>query len=390
MYTRSSQHLKGHITIKGSSLNESLLAGGEGSALLEGSLSVLAGSSSLLSRASLSSGGERVEASHDIGVLEGVALGGDGLGNGNSGLDNGLDLVRVNQTGQVSVGHVSMGEVEAALGSGVLLEGSEELIKLVEGTLSPDDESAQMSTGGKVEQVQVLHRGDLNTGQVLESSHKALVIGVHHKRPSAHDIASVSHLSGASTDLSGVLGLLHIGISTEGSKDSKRILGLGDGVDRVRKDQGELRDGLHSVATGHNKGHNGGSSESRGHGVSALVHVDLSVPASPDLGRGKHATTTAHVSESTLSGSGGTAARDTGDTGNSTSSSPRLGRGLHTSLLRDGVGLAGVLGHEVVDVVHNIGTDGGGQHGRQSSLGNDGARVGRIKDRDKRTRHFPY
>jgi hypothetical protein len=283
-----------------------------------------------------------------------------------------------------------MRQVEAALGSRVLLEGAEELVKLVESSLSPDHESAQMSTGGKIEQVQVLDGGTFDTRQVLESTHKTLVIGIHHQRSSAHDKASVSHLTGASADLSGVLALLHISISTEGLKDSKSILGLRAGVDRVRKHKGELRDSIDSVSTSHDQRHDSGGSQGRRHGISALVDIDLSVPSSPDLGRREHATSTAHVSERTLSGSGGTTTGDTGDTGNSTASSPRLGRGLHTGLLRDGIGLTGVLGHEVVDVVHNIRTDGGGHHGRQVGLGNNGTRVGRIKDRDKRTRHFPY
>ena len=84
-----------------------------------------------------------------------------------------------------------------------------------------------------------------------------------------------------------------------------------------------------------------------------MVLVDLDVPFPPSLGRGKHSTTSAHVSESSLSGSLGTTTTDTGDTGNSSSSSPRLGRGLVTGLLGDGVSLSPVLGHGlcVVSVV---------------------------------------
>mmetsp|Transcript_2620 Transcript_2620/g.4773 ORF Transcript_2620/g.4773 Transcript_2620/m.4773 type:complete len:274 (+) Transcript_2620:357-1178(+) len=273
-----------------------------------------------------------------------------------------------------------MRKVESTLGSRVLLEGTEDLIKLVESSLSPDNESAQMSTGGKVEQVKVVDGGTLDTRQVLESTDNSLIVGVDHKGTSAHHEASVSHLSGTSAHLSGVLALLHISISSESLQDSKSILGLGAGVDRVGEHKGELRDGIHSVATGHDKRNNSGSSQSRRHGVSALVDVDLSVPASPDLGGGEHATSTAHVSERTLSGSGGTTTGHTGDTGHSTSSSPRLGRGLHTSLLGDGVGLTRVLGHQVVNVVHDVGTDGGSHHGRQVGLGNHVTRVGGIED----------
>jgi hypothetical protein len=69
------------------------------------------------------------------------------------------------------------------------------------------------------------------------------------------------------------------------------------------------------------------------------------VPLSPGLGRGEHSTTSAHVSESSLSGSLGTTTSNSRNSGNSSSSSPRLGRGLVTSLLRDGVSLSPVLGH---------------------------------------------
>jgi hypothetical protein len=54
---------------------------------------------------------------------------------------------------------------------------------------------------------------------------------------------------------------------------------------------------------------------------SLLALVDLDVPLSPDLGRGKHATGTAHVTEGSLTGTVSTTTRDTGNTGNSTTCS---------------------------------------------------------------------
>ena len=52
----------------------------------------------------------------------------------------------------------------------------------------------------------------------------------------------------------------------------------------------------------HNEsGHTGGS-DGGAHGVPLLGHVDLPVPPPPGLGRGEHATSTAHVPEGSLAG----------------------------------------------------------------------------------------
>ena len=50
---------------------------------------------------------------------------------------------------------------------------------------------------------------------------------------------------------------------------------------------------------------------------SLLALVDLDVPLAPDLGGSEHATGTAHVTEGGLTGTVGTATRDTGNTGDS-------------------------------------------------------------------------
>ena len=124
------------------------------------------------------------------------------------------------------------------------------------------------------------------------------------------------------------------------------------------------------------------------------------MPLAPDLGRGEHATGSAHVTEGSLTSTVSSASRDTRNTGNSATcedfqsaflfsaskqfhpilcfcsvrvergypphpphtsflsnmykivvltSSPRLSRGLVTSLLSDGVWLTLVLGHSGVD-----------------------------------------
>jgi hypothetical protein len=68
---------------------------------------------------------------------------------------------------------------------------------------------------------------------------------------------------------------------------------------------------------------------------------------------------------------------DTGNTGNSTTSTPGFSRGLFTSLGGDGIGLTLVLGHVGVDMVHNVRTDRSLEHSRERHSGIAGlARVG--------------
>lgn len=182
----------------------------------------------------------------------------------------------------------------------------------------------------------------------------------------------------------------------------------------------------------------------RGGGVqnSLLALVDLDVPLAPDLGRGEHATGTAHVTEGGLTGTVGTTTRDTGDTGNSTTcsrvyrqphfapngpiprndnnfspfrqisrlppcqlqhrtrthetqknhtegpkltSSPRLSRGLVTSLLADSVRLTLVLVHASVNMLNDIRSDRAGEDGRDGVGGAGGSAIF-ADDRDGRSR----
>lgn len=61
-------------------------------------------------------------------------------------------------------------------------------------------------------------------------------------------------------------------------------------------------------------------------------------PAAPDLGGGEHASAAAHVTESTLTGTLGSATLDTRDTRHSAPGTPRLGRGLRDRAGQDRTG----------------------------------------------------
>jgi len=176
-------------------------------------------------------------------------------------------------------------------------------------------------------------------------------------------VTPVPHLSLTGTDLSGVGNLDDVGVSLDRLEELDGDLGLGDGLGGVGNDEWDLLDLLDTVTTGEDKGRESRCGKSRGNGVSALTLVDLDVPLPPGLGRSEHPSTSAHVTESGLSGPLGTTTGDTGDTSDGTTGTPRFSRGLMTGVLSDGVCLTPVLVHGLVHLLDNIQPDRSGEDG---------------------------
>uniref|UniRef100_A0A2N9F0A5 Uncharacterized protein n=1 Tax=Fagus sylvatica TaxID=28930 RepID=A0A2N9F0A5_FAGSY len=130
--------------------------------------------------------------------------------------------------------------------------------------------------------------------------------------------------------------------------------GLLDALGGVTDHERELEYRLDTMTARKHKGRN-----SRGDGVPLEVHVNLTVPAVPDLGRSEHASTTAHVSKGSLTNTMSTTSGNTGDMRHGTSSTLGLSGALVSSFLGHGVGLALVVGDLVVDEVDDVGSDGG-------------------------------
>ena len=202
-----------------------------------------------------------------------------------------------------------------------------------------------MSTRGELEEVELVDRAGLDTWDVLERTNKSLILLVDDERAPSLPVSPVPHLSLTGSDLARVGNLGDIGVGRDGLEELDSGLGLGGRLDGGRDDKGNLLDLLDSVTSGEDKGWEGRSGDGRGNGVSLLVLVDLDVPLPPGLGGSEHSTTSAHVTESGLTGSLGTTTADTGDTGDGTTGTPRLGRGLVTSVLSDSVSLTPVLGN---------------------------------------------
>ena len=225
-----------------------------------------------------------------------------------------------------------------------------------------------MSTGGELEEVEAVDVAELDAGEVAEGLLDTVVVGVDDQRTTTEGVAAVAHLALAGTDLLGVGGLLDVGEGTDRGEDVLGGRGLLGGLNGVVEDEGDLGDLVDAVSTGHDEGGDSGGGEGRGDGVTLLGGVDLLMPLAPGLGGVEHTSTTAHVAEGTLSGAGGTAAADTGDTGNGTAGTPGGGRDLLAGTDGDGVGLTVVLVHVGVDELNNVGTEGSRHDGGEGGL----------------------
>lgn len=244
-----------------------------------------------------------------------------------------LDFVGVDDSGKIGVDNLGEWESVVNLFGGWLLVVSVEAVELIDGTLGPDDESANVATWGKKEEVEAGNFEEIDTRDVSEGlGHWGVLLVVDDQWTSSLGVTSVSELALSSSDLAGILNSLNISVSVEGLEELDSLSGLFDVKDGfVADNQWDFWDLFDSVSSGENQSGGGGGRESGDDGVSLLVLVDLSVPSAVGLGWGEHTTTTAHVSESSLAGTVSTATSNTWDTCNSTTSTPRLSRGLVTS-----------------------------------------------------------
>jgi hypothetical protein len=289
--------------------------------------------------------GVRVEAEHDLLVLERVLLLdvrtlGDGTAT--DGAEDALNLRAVDELVEVGLGHAVLGNEEVALELGGLGGAAVDGVKGGESVGRPHDETAKVSTRCELEEVQGVDVAALNTGDVAEGLEELLaVLGrvVDDQGTATLDVATVPQLTLTGAELAGVLDLLDIGGGTDGGKE---VDGLGSllqgtvGEGGAGDDEGNLRDGTNAVATGEDKGSAGRSSNGGNGGETPgrmlvflslisprlrfcvlLAKVDLLVPLAPDLGGCEHATGTAHVTEGGLTGTVSTTTRDTRNTGDS-------------------------------------------------------------------------
>lgn len=230
----------------------------------------------------------RVETEHDLLVAERVLLldvGTLGASLTLGGAEDGLDLRRVDETGQVGVGNNVLGEEVVLLEGGGGGGGAVDLVEGLEGSRGPDDEATEVTTGGELEEVEGEDGGGLNTGDVAEGTDELLAINlgvVDNQRTAALAEAAVPQLTLTGTHLAGLLDLDKVGTGTDGLEEGNGGLGLGNsgvleglGVN----DQRDLRNVGNAVTASEQKRRNGRSSEGRGSSETSkkqpLVHLLL-------------------------------------------------------------------------------------------------------------------
>lgn len=144
------------------------------------------------------------------------------------------------------------------------------------------------------------------------------------------DALPVPHFSLSGPKSLGFVNLFNIRPGLDPLQENMGILSLVVGLDLVTDNQRKFRNFIDSVTLGHNKSWDSSSGNGRDHSVTLLGHINLAVPTAVDFSGGEHVTTTAHVTESTLTGAVSTTTTDTWDTSNSTTGTPGFGTGLVT------------------------------------------------------------
>merc|ERR1719278_1270766 len=305
--------------------------------LLLGQLSVL-----------LHHSGVRVQLKHSPDVLEGV---GPDHGPGDlavGGAQHCPDGLRLEQSGEICVGHLWLGKVPASLGCCCLSPCAVKPIKFLKCRLSPDAEPANVAAWGELQQVQVVNLDDINTRDVPESLGDTLVLVIDDEGAQLLHMTPAPQLALAGAHTAGGVNLGDIGPSLVPPEELNSLLCASEALDGVGNHQRHLRDSIDDVSLCHDECWHSSCGDGGAHGVPLLGNADLPVPPSPLLGGSEHASSSAHVSKGSLARPVGTATPDPWDPSNSTTSSPRLGRGLVTSRLRHAVGLTLVLGNVVV------------------------------------------
>lgn len=238
--------------------------------------------------------------------------------------ENRLNFVGVDDTVEVRVDDLSVWETVINLVLSSLLVCSVERVELFDGSLGPDDKSSDVSSWSEGEEVKSVNIGKFDTGDVSESLGQGRLSVVDDQRTASLNVSAVSELTLTGSDLAGVDSSFDIAVSVEGLKDLNGLLGLLNINNIVSENERNLRDLLNSVSSGHHEGNRSRGGQSRDNGVSLLVLVDLSVPSAVCLSGGEHTTSTAHVSEGSLASTVCSTTRNTGNTCDSTTSTPRL------------------------------------------------------------------
>jgi len=280
----------------------------------------------LVEGSSLLNGRIRVELEHRLDVLERVLLDRRSLGGGSSGLEGGLDFVGLQDSLKIGVGQDRARHRET-----LLVGGRVDRVERLEGIGGVDGESTDMSTRSEFEEVELIDGEEGDAGDVSHSLDDTVVVLVDDERTSLLDSSSVSHFTASSSESSGFLDSVDVIDGTDGLEYADGGLGLLECLGSAVDDEWEFWNSRDNVTLGHGERRNASSSDGGNNSVPSLSDIYSSMPVAPRLVWVEHSTASAHVSESSGTRSRSTTSSDSGNTSNSSASTPRFGRSLLTS-----------------------------------------------------------
>lgn len=221
--------------------------------------------------------------------------------------DDGLDFVGVDDSADIGVAQA--GSVEGVVGflNTMFAVGTEDLVQRLEGRFGPDDQTAEGASWSELLKVESVNVVDFNSWDVSDGLEELdVLVGVDEEWATTDSVSSVSDLATTSAESLGFSDSFDVLVETEGLEEVDDLLGLLEGFNLIVKDEWKLADLINTVTTGEDQWGLEGGGEGGGNSVTFLGHVDLTVPSSPGLQWGEHATLSALITEGTLSGTGGT------------------------------------------------------------------------------------
>ena len=233
-----------------------------------------------------------------------------------------LNLVRVDEAREISVGDDGVRERVVLFQGGADSVRAVQRVKQLEGVAGPDDETADMATRCELQNVERVDGCDFDTGDVAERFYQAIVLVVDDERATALGVAAVTELAETGAQLLGALHFFNVLHGVEAGQEGDGVLCFLERLDGVFDYERDLLDLVDAVAAGHDEGSQRRGSHGRAGGKAALVEVYLDVPLAEHFGGGKHAAAAAHVAKRGLASAVGAAARHTRDTRHGTPGAP--------------------------------------------------------------------
>lgn len=171
-----------------------------------------------------------------------------------AGSNGTLNLIGVNNSGDIGVSNLTVRKTVSLLLGRSLSPSSENIVQLLEGSLSPDDESSDVSSWGKLEEIKSADMSNFNSGNVSKSFNEGNIsTTVDNQRSSSGSVSSVSELSFSSSNFNGVDNLLNISPGSSISKELNGFFGSFNLLNLVANNEGKFGNVINSVSSGLNK-----------------------------------------------------------------------------------------------------------------------------------------